>query len=213
MMNIIGISCYYHDSAACLLKDGKLVAAVEEERFTRQKHDNSFPENAVNYCLERGGISEEDIDFVVFHEKPITKFMRILQTFVDVFPRGFKFFRESMPDWVNRKLLIKSRIQKELEGFEGDVMFSKHHLSHASAAFHPSPYEEAAILTVDGVGEWTTTGISVGEQNSIETLEKIDFPHSGTSLQHLDLFSGFHGQQRRVQGDGSGVIRRPGLSR
>ncbi len=191
-LNVLGISCYYHDSAAVLLKEGSIVAAVEEERFTRKKHDNSFPSNAVNYCLEKGDLEEKDVDYVVFHEKPVTKFMRILQTFVDVFPRGFKFFRESMPDWVNRKLVVRSEIQKNLEEFDGKILFSKHHLSHASAAFHPSPFEEAAIVTLDGVGEWTTTGISKGKDKKIETLKKIDFPHSiGLLYSTVTSFLGF----------------------
>lgn len=190
-MNILGISCYYHDSAACLLQDGKLTAAAEEERFTREKHDNSFPKNAIEYCLGEAGISSEELDHVVFHEKPVTKFVRILQTFVDVFPSGFKFFKETIPDWINRRLLVRSEIKDFLD-YEGDVLFSKHHLSHASAAFYPSPFEDAAILTVDGVGEWTTTGISKGESNEIKPMERINFPHSlGLLYSTITSFLGF----------------------
>lgn len=190
-MNILGISCYYHDSAACLLQDGKLIAAVEEERFTREKHDNSFPENAIDYCLEEANLTSDDIDYVVFYEKPITKFVRLLQTFVDTFPKGFKFFRDVIPDWVNRKLLVRSEI-KDYLGYEGEILFSKHHLSHAAAAFHPSPFDEAAILTIDGVGEWTTTGILEGNGSKIEPLERIKFPHSiGLLYSTVTSFLGF----------------------
>ena len=191
--NVLGISCHYHDSAAAVLKEGELEAAAEEERFTRQKHDNSFPEKAAEYCLERAGLEKKDIDTVVFHEKPVKKFGRIMQTFIETFPRGYRYFRQSLPEWVNRKLMVRGRIREFMgEEFEGEIKFSEHHISHASAAYMPSPFEEAAVLTVDGVGESTTTAIFDAEGNSIEMVKKIEFPDSlGLLYSTVTSFLGF----------------------
>ncbi|MFB6089313.1 MAG: carbamoyltransferase, partial [Candidatus Aenigmatarchaeota archaeon] len=190
-MYILGISCYYHDSAACLLGDGKIIAAAEEERFTRKKHDKSFPENAIEFCLNEANIKSNDIDYVVFHEKPIVKFERILQTFTETFPKGFRYFYNSIPEWINKKLRVRKEI-RERTGYEGQILFNKHHLSHAASAFFVSPFDEAAILTIDGVGEWTTTQISKGKNNKINPLKKIKFPHSlGLLYSTVTSFLGF----------------------
>src|SRR5688500_8880112 len=161
-MNILGLSAYYHDSAACLLKDGEIVAAAQEERFTRKKHDARFPRNATTYCLHAGGIDAADVDYVVFYDKPFVKFERLLETYLAFAPRGFKSFSKSMPLWLKDKLFQKATIVSELkETLSKDVdwserlRFSEHHLSHAASAFYASPFNEAAILTMDGVGEWT----------------------------------------------------------
>src|SRR3990172_8531598 len=155
-MYILGISCYYHDSAAALLEDGVLVAAAEEERFTRKKHDYGFPDNAIDFCLRQAGITGADLDYVVFYEKPLLKFERILMNTLQTFPRSWAVFRESMITWFNEKLWIKGRILTELDIADEKLLFVEHHLSHAASAFFCSPYDEAAILTIDGVGEWTT---------------------------------------------------------
>jgi len=177
-MYILGISCYYHDAAAALLKDGKLVAAAEEERFTRIKHDFEFPENAILFCLEQEGIRSEDLDYVVFYEKPFHKFERILMTTFQGFPRSWKVFREAMITWLGDKLWVKSLLKEKLNVEEEKVLFGEHHLSHAASCFYPSPFEEAAILTVDGVGEWSTASMGVGKGNEIKVKKEIKFPHS-----------------------------------
>jgi carbamoyltransferase len=190
-MNILGISCFYHDSAAALIKDGEVVAAVEEERFTRKKHDNSFPENAVEFCMERGKIKPEELNHVVFHEKPILKFDRIIQTTIDTFPFSGNQFVRMLPDWINNKLKIRSIIKKKV-GYNGKVLFMRHHASHAASAFLCSPFKEAAILTVDGVGEWTTTALHKGRGNEITPLKEIKFPHSlGLLYSTVTSFLGF----------------------
>jgi carbamoyltransferase len=176
-MNILGISAFYHDSAAALVRDGQLVAAAQEERFTRRKHDEGFPLHAVRYCLREGGIEVKDLDYVVFYDKPFLKFERLIFTYFEQFPRGLRSFIEAMPIWMADKLWIKSVIRHEL-GYGGDILFNDHHLSHAASAFLVSPFEEAAILTVDGVGEWSTSTWGVGRGNQIELLYETRFPHS-----------------------------------
>ncbi|MCB0206459.1 MAG: hypothetical protein KDH89_16685, partial [Anaerolineae bacterium] len=184
-MYILGISCFYHDSAAVLLADGDLVAAVQEERFSRNKNDYRFPELAVQFCLQQGGITAEDLDYVVFYEKPLPKFERILMSTLGTFPRSWKVFREAMVAWFDEKLWVKSILQEKV-GVEADkVLFVEHHLSHAASAFFCSPYEEAAVLTIDGVGEWTTTSLGRakgswrdGSMNRIDLTSEMRFPHS-----------------------------------
>lgn len=192
-MNILGISCYYHDAAAALLQDGMLVAAAEEERFTRRKHDYSFPSQAIDFCLQQAGITAQDLDYVVFYEKPLLKFERILQTTLQTFPRSWAVFRESMITWFNEKLWIKGQLLTHLNLPNDKLLFVEHHLSHAASAFFCSPFHEAAILTVDGVGEWTTTAVGRGtaqwdnspniesngrSENRIELFSETRFPHS-----------------------------------
>lgn len=178
-MNILGISAFYHDSAACLLMDGQIVAAAQEERFTRKKHDPRFPDNALAYCLEAGGITSGDIDGVVFYEKPLLKFDRILKTWLAVAPRGFSTFRTALPIWLRQKFRIRRGIRGGMPGkYRGPLWFVEHHESHASSAFYPSPFEEAAILTMDGVGEWATASIGRGRGSRIELIEEMRFPHS-----------------------------------
>jgi carbamoyltransferase len=160
-MYILGISCYFHDSTACLVKDGKIIAAAEEERFTRIKHDNSFPINSINYCLKEAKINPYKLNYVVFYEKPFQKFERILQTCVETFPISFKMFRDAMPQWVIEKLRMPGVIKKKLD-YEGEVLFVPHHKSHAASAFFASPFEEAAVVTIDAMGEWTSTAIHYG---------------------------------------------------
>ncbi|NQT06419.1 MAG: carbamoyltransferase [Candidatus Omnitrophica bacterium] len=176
-MNILGISAYYHDSAAALIKDGKVVAAAQEERFTRKKHDFGFPKNAVDYCLKAGGIEVSDLDHVGFYDKPLLKFERILSTYIATFPRSFPSFFKAMPMWLHEKLWVPQLIKEKL-GFKKEIFFIEHHLSHASSAFLASPFAEAAILTIDGVGEWTTAAYGVGKGNDIDILKEIRFPHS-----------------------------------
>lgn len=190
-MYILGISCYYHDSAVCLVEDETVVAAAEEERFSREKHDSTFPENAVEYCLEEADISIDDIDYVGFYEKPIEKFDRILETFLTVSPFGFSSFIEGMPVWLRKRLWMRSDIREKL-GYDGDILFGGHHESHAASSFYASAFEEAAILTVDGVGEWNTTTWGIGEGNNIEIKEAIDFPHSiGLLYSSFTYYLGF----------------------
>ena len=190
-MYILGISCFFHDSAACLLKDGKVLAAAEEERFTRIKHDNTFPINAINYCLKHGGISPNDLDYVVFYEKPFRKFERILQTSVEYFPKSFKVFKEALPQWITTKLRMPSVISKKLN-YNGDILFVPHHKSHAASAFFASPFEEATIVTMDAVGEWTSVAIHYGIGNEIKTLKEIYFPHSlGLFYSAITSYLGF----------------------
>jgi carbamoyltransferase len=191
-MYILGISCFYHDAAAALLKDGRLIAASEEERFTRIKHDFSFPSQAVAFCLDHAGISASDLDYIVFYEKPFHKFERILMTTLQGFPKSWKIFRESMITWLGDKLWVKSIIKDKLGVQEDKILFGEHHLSHAASAFYPSPFDKAAILTVDGVGEWTTTSMGIGEGSSINLLNEIKFPHSlGLLYSAFTAFLGF----------------------
>jgi carbamoyltransferase len=182
---ILGISCFYHDSAAALLEDGRLVAAAQEERFTRKKHDYGFPGQAIEYCLRQAGITADELDYVVFYEKPLPKFERILMSTLSTFPRSWKVFREAMIAWFNEKLWVKSLLMDRLSLSSDKVLFVEHHLSHAASAFFASPFKEAAVLTIDGVGEWTTTAMGRataswqdGSRNSIELAQEIRFPHS-----------------------------------
>jgi carbamoyltransferase len=176
-VNVLGISCYYHDSAACLIQDGRLVAAAHEERFTRKRHDEGFPHQAIRYCLREGGVEAGDLDYVGFYDKPFLKFERLLSTYLSTFPRGFRSFSKAMPVWLKEKLWIPQQIRKELN-YQGKILFTEHHLSHAASAFLVSPFREAAILTVDGVGEWATASYGVGRDRSIELFREIRFPHS-----------------------------------
>lgn len=190
-MNILGISAFYHDSAACLLSDGKIVAAAQEERFTRKKHDPDFPKHAAAYCLKAGGISIKDVDFVAFYDKPLLKFERLLETYLATAPQGYTSYARAMPLWLKHKLWIPDTIKSEL-GFEGEVLFTEHHQSHAGSAFYPSPYQEAAILTIDGVGEWTTNSLGVGKGNLFSIMREIKFPHSvGLLYSAFTYFTGF----------------------
>jgi len=176
-MYILGISCYYHDAAACLIKDGKLVAAAEEERFTRVKHDTSFPINAIKYCLKEAGIASKDLDYVGFYEKPLLKFERLLSQHIEMFPRSFWSFYKALPSWINEKLRVPSIIRKKLE-YKGDILFVEHHMAHAASSYLVSPFKKAAILTVDGVGEWATTTLGYATGNEITIEKEIHFPHS-----------------------------------
>jgi carbamoyltransferase len=191
-MNILGISCYFHDAAAALISDGKLIAAAEEERFTRKKHDYEFPQNAIDFCLRIGVIKGADLDYVVFFEKPFVKFERLLLSTMQTFPRSLRLFREAMITWFGDKLWIKHLLQKRLGLPPSKILFSEHHLSHAASAFFCSPFEEAAILTVDGVGEWTTATLGVGKGTNIKLLKEIRFPHSlGLLYSAFTAFLGF----------------------
>jgi carbamoyltransferase len=179
MATILGISCFYHDSAACLVRDGEIVAAAQEERFTRKKHDPGFPRNAVDYCLQEGACSPAELDAVVFHEKPLLKFDRLLATWLATAPVGFRSFLAALPNWLKEKLYHPRLIRRELGGgYRRAVLFCGHHESHAASAFYPSPFKEAAILTLDGVGEWETATIGIGQGNNIRILKSLQFPHS-----------------------------------
>ncbi|MBF0122974.1 MAG: carbamoyltransferase [Candidatus Omnitrophica bacterium] len=189
---ILGISAYYHDSAAALLKDGQIIAAAQEERFTREKHDASFPQNAVSYCLKEAGITIKDITHVAFYDKPFLKLERLLLTYLDFAPSGRLSFLKAIPVWLKEKIFLKDTILNELYGFRGELLFSEHHESHAAAAFFPSPFQEAAILTMDGVGEWTTTSFGVGEGHRLQLHSEIRFPHSlGLLYSAFTYYGGF----------------------
>ncbi|MCC6392216.1 MAG: carbamoyltransferase [Bryobacterales bacterium] len=191
-MHILGISCYFHDAAAALLADGRLVAAAEEERFSRRKHDFSFPQRAIDFCLRRAGIRGRDLDYVVFFEKPFLKWERLLVSCLEAFPRSRRLFQEAMACWLTDKLWIKHRIEERLGVPPARILFSEHHLSHAASAFLCSPFEEAAILTVDGAGEWATASIGVGRGTEVRLLEEIRFPHSlGLLYSAFTAFLGF----------------------
>ena len=190
-MNILGISAFYHDSAACLVRDGEIVAAAQEERFTRKKHDYSFPAQAVKYCLKQGGIAAGALDYVCFYDKPFIKFERILETYLTYAPLGIRSFMMAIPLWIKQKLWMKEFIKKQL-GFEGAILFPEHHESHAASAFFASPFQKAAFLTIDGVGEWTTTSYGVGENNQISIMEEMHFPHSlGLLYSAFTYYTGF----------------------
>jgi len=198
-MYILGISAFYHDSAACLLKDGEIVAAAQEERFTRKKHDANFPHNAVKYCLKEAGITANKIENIVFYEKPFVKFERLLETYLAFAPKGFVSFAKAMPVWIKDKLFQKSALIKELKStFDEDIkwgerlLFSEHHLSHAASAYYPSPFDSAAVLTLDGVGEWTTSSLAIGKGNDLKVLKEIHFPHSlGLLYSAFTYYTGF----------------------
>jgi len=190
-VRILGISCFYHDAAAALIEDGEIIAAAQEERFTRKKHDQDFPKNAVDYCLREAGAAVSDLDLVAFYDKPLIKFERLLETYLAYAPRGIRSFMTSMPLWLKKKLMIPSMIRKSMN-YHGPMIFPEHHESHAASAFFPSPFQSAAILTLDGVGEWTTTSFGVGDGNMIRILSDIQFPHSlGLLYSAFTYFTGF----------------------
>lgn len=191
MTYILGISAFYHDSAACLVKDGEFVAAAQEERFTRKKHDPEFPQNAIEFCLAEAGIEPKDLDYVAFYDKPFVKFERLLKTYLVYAPSGLRSFMIGIPEWLGRKLWLKDIIAEQVDS-QAPILFPEHHQSHAASAFFPSPFEEAAIVTVDGVGEWTTTSLGVGRGNKIELIREIKFPHSlGLLYSAFTYFTGF----------------------
>ncbi|MFW2391230.1 MAG: carbamoyltransferase [Methyloceanibacter sp.] len=196
-MRILGVSAYYHDSAAALIEDGRVIAAAQEERFTRRKHDAAFPKNAVQYCLSEAQVPLSSLDAVVFYEKPFLKFERLLETYMTTAPRGFRQFLMAMPVWLREKLFQKSLLAKELKEIDPDfdpekLLFSEHHLSHAASAYFPSPFESAAILTLDGVGEWTTTAAALGQGSRIELTKELQFPHSlGLLYSAFTYYTGF----------------------
>jgi carbamoyltransferase len=198
-MYILGVSAFYHDSAACLLKDGEIIAAAQEERFTRKKHDAGFPVHAIQYCLKEAGIAAKDIDNVVFYEKPFVKFERLLETYLAFAPKGFTSFAKAMPVWIKDKLFQKSALIKELKltldesvEWRERLLFSEHHLSHAASAYYPSPFDRAAVLTLDGVGEWTTTSLAIGKSSDLQVVKEIHFPHSlGLLYSAFTYYTGF----------------------
>lgn len=190
-MNILGISAFYHDSAACLVRDGIIIAAAQEERFSRKKHDSSYPKEAIAYCLREGAIRQNQLDFVAFYDKPFLKFERILSTYLAYAPQGISSFAKAMPLWLKRKLWVKELISKET-GFLGKIVFTEHHQAHAASAFLPSPFYESAFLTVDGVGEWATASFGQGEGNKIQILYELHFPHSlGLLYSAFTYYTGF----------------------
>src|SRR5438067_2866020 len=197
-MRVLGISAFYHDSAAALIEDGRLVGAAQEERFTRKKHDSGFPEHAVQYCLDAANLKLADVDYVAFYDKPFLKFERLLETYLAFAPRGFNSFRMAMPLWLKEKLFQKTLLRDEMKKWQPDfdwqkrLLFGEHHQSHAASAFFPSPYEEAAILCMDGVGEWATTSLGWGQGNKLEMLREIHFPHSiGLLYSAFTYYTGF----------------------
>ena len=197
-MRILGISAFYHDSAAAMVEDGRIVAAAQEERFTRKKHDSDFPTQAIEYCLARAGVGLESVDFVAFYDKPFLKFERLLETYLAFAPRGFSSFRMAIPVWVKEKLFQKRLITQQLRAYDSDydwesrLLFAEHHQSHAASAFYPSPFEGAVVLTMDGVGEWATTSVGVGRGNSLEMTKEIHVPHSlGLLYSAFTYYTGF----------------------
>ena len=197
-MRVLGISAFYHDSAAAILEDGEIVAAAQEERFTRKKHDARFPADAVDYCLREAGVSLDGVDYIAFYDKPLLKFERLLETYLSFAPRGFESFSMAIPVWLREKLFLKDLLVGELKkrGSRKDLadrlMFSEHHLSHAASAFFPSPFKDAAVLTMDGVGEWATTSLAHGHGNKLEVLREIHFPHSlGLLYSAFTYYTGF----------------------
>jgi len=191
-MDILGISAFYHDSAACLVREGKIIAAAQEERFTRKKHDHRFPEEAIKYCLKEGGITPDKLDTVVFYDKPWIKFERLLETYLAFAPAGMMSFMKAMPLWLKEKLWMGDLIRKKLDGYEGELFYPEHHQSHAASAFFPSPFERAAVITMDGVGEWATASWGVGENNKIDIKYEMHFPHSlGLLYTAFTYYTGF----------------------
>lgn len=208
-MNILGISAFYHDSAAAILQNGKIIAAAQEERFTRRKHDPRFPKNAIQFCLEQANLSLNEIDYIVFYDKPLLKFERLLETYLAFAPRGFKSFLTAIPVWIKEKLFQKDLLLKELcklsaekqltedrklkpKDLYSKILFTEHHQSHAASAFYPSPYEEAIVLTMDGVGEWATTSVAIGRGNQLKMVKEIHFPHSiGLLYSTFTYYTGF----------------------
>ncbi|HET7362983.1 MAG TPA: carbamoyltransferase N-terminal domain-containing protein, partial [Burkholderiales bacterium] len=197
-MRVLGISAYYHDAAAALLIDGQVAAAAQEERFTRKKHDSSFPHNAIRACLQATGVRASELDYVAFYDKPLLKFERLLETYLAFAPRGFSSFRTALPVWVKDKLFQKGTLLQELKNvqpgidWEKRLIFSEHHLSHAASAYYPSPFESAAVLTMDGVGEWTTTSVAIGRARELKVVQEIQFPHSlGLLYSAFTYYTGF----------------------
>src|SRR5437899_2014872 len=197
-MRVLGISAYYHDAAAALLVDGQVAAAAQEERFTRKKHDSRFPHSAIRACLEASGTRPSELDYVAFYDKPFLKFERLLETYLAFAPRGFTSFRKAMPVWIGEKLFLKNMLRRELATIDADLaspeklLFAEHHFSHAASAFYPSPFEEAAVLTMDGVGEWTTTSAGVGRGAELALHKEIHFPHSlGLLYSAFTYYTGF----------------------
>jgi carbamoyltransferase len=197
-MHVVGLSAFYHDSAAAIVRDGEIVAAAQEERFTRRKHDAGFPKHALDYCLAEAGVRLEDVDLVAFYDKPLLKFERLLETYLAFAPRGFESFRMAIPVWLREKLFLKDLLQKQLASKRPDfdwgkrLVFSEHHLSHAASAFFPSPFDSAAVLTLDGVGEWATTSLALGRGNRLEVVKEIHFPHSlGLLYSAFTYYTGF----------------------
>src|ERR1700722_15873535 len=197
-LRVLGISAFYHDSAAALVTGGRIAAAAQEERFTRRKHDLRFPEHAIAYCLTEAGCRLQDVDLVVFYEKPFLKFERLLETYLSYAPRGFDSFRLALPLWLKEKLFQKEVLRKALRKYDADfdctakLRFSEHHLSHAASAFYPSPFEEAAILTLDGVGEWATASLAIGLGKSLDIVKEMHFPHSlGLLYSAFTYYTGF----------------------
>ncbi len=197
-MRILGLSAFYHDSAAALLDDGVLVAAAQEERFTRKKHDSGFPKHAVEYCLAEAGVGLDQIDYIAFYDKPFLKFERLLETYLAFAPKGFTSFRMAMPVWLKEKLFQKRLLGQHLQELgagkdvEKRLLFTEHHQSHAASAFFPSPFEEAAVLTIDGVGEWATTSVGVGRGRELQMLKELHFPHSlGLLYSAFTYYTGF----------------------
>lgn len=197
MIPILGISAFYHDSAAALIIDGEIIAAAQEERFTRKKHDSNYPDNAIQYVLSEGCITLDQVEYVVFYDKPFLKFERLLETYVASVPRGLKSFSMAMPIWLREKLFLKSQLVRNLRALNkkfntGQLLFSEHHLSHAASAFYPSPFNEAVVLTTDGVGEWSTTTVSIGKGNKLNIVKEIHFPHSlGLLYSAFTYYTGF----------------------
>ena len=190
-MNLLGISAFYHDSAACFVRDGDIVAAAQEERFSRKKHDPRFPSNAAFYCLKEAGVDINGVDYVVFYDKPFVKFERLLMTYLAIAPRGLRSFISQMPPWLKERIFMRATIRREL-GYSGKVLFASHHQSHAAAAFFPSPFEKSAFITLDGVGEWATSTYGVGDRNRVQILKQINFPHSlGLLYSAFTYFTGF----------------------
>ncbi len=191
-VNILGISAFYHDSAACLVRNGDIIAAAQEERFSRKKHDHRFPANAIVYCLKEGEISANQLDYVAFYDKPWIKFERLLETYLTYAPAGIRSFWKSMPLWLKEKLWMGEKIRKELHGFEGEILYPEHHQSHAASAFFPSPFESAAIITIDGVGEWATASWGTGKDNKVQLNYELQFPHSlGLLYTAFTYYTGF----------------------
>ena len=188
---ILGISCFYHDAAACLVRTADVLAAAQEERFTRRKHDPGFPKNAIQYCLEEAGIRIDDLSYVVFYDKPFLSFERILLTYLTVAPKGLRSWLQAMPRWLGQKLHVSKVLKKET-GYEGDVLYTEHHEAHAASAFYPSPFHEAAVLTIDGVGEWATASYGFGKGKDLTLLKELHFPDSlGLLYSAFTYFTGF----------------------
>lgn len=208
-MYILGISAFYHDSAACLIKDGRVIAAAEEERFTREKHSYQFPIYAIRFCLERNNLKIQDVEFIAYYEKPLLRFERVLDTFVQTYPISLRSFLKGMPEWLGQKIKIEKTIRYKL-GFKGKIYFIPHHTSHASASYFPSPFKESAILTVDGIGEYQTTALWIGKENKLTLLKYINFPHSlGLFYSTFTSFLGFRVNEDEYKVMGLGAYGKP----